>query len=753
MTVNVEKRFLALFLAFVMVFLMLPWSTVEVHAALMSDVTVDRLTVKHTSQGNTGGFTFNDSTLTVYETATSSDNCGSTSYTAQTTKVTLTNGTGADVKLTFTGSLTNGGSATIGGTSFSPGMSKELANGDSIEIAVTSSGSNANQTTLTLTIAREAATNVTTTFSASQNGSYTVDGVAITAETNKPNTAAKVYALVATPASGYQFFGWYSTAAEGYVSYSATDSLQFNKDTTVYPVFVLATTALFGVGTAKYDNLTNAANAAAAGSTKTVVLLNNGTLTGSHTIPSGVTLLIPFDDANSIYTTVPRRPSVKASSMGMEYDSGTYTAPSQYRMLTMESGASITVKGSLNVGGSQSAKMGNNGAVTGPYGRIHMKDGSSISIEDGATLYAWGYITGSGNVVAKNGSTVYESFQLMDYRGGDMTSGIAKNEYGVFPMSQYYIQNIEVLLTLEAGAKEFGYMSVTVTLAGIQGTSVPIISGSGGGAMFQLSSGYITKDFDESTGRLVFTINGNVSVSAIDMSLKVAAIGTVNINSSNFNLPIPGHMSVEAIGNSKVSIDQDLALLPGSVLEIGADVECTLVDGTRVIVYDWDDWGGYCSQYDSEFRPLSYAPGRTNSTETVLVNEVATAVSGVYVVGRANSDATVIIDGTIYAQNGAVYTTSHGANIYTNGTGKIVASIGTEKITYQVKQNGTEVEAWPQISIVSAILQNGNGTILETDGLESGKVYGFVYDAELKQWVCTDKIGEITFTGSRNCST
>ena len=64
-----------------------------------------------------------------------------------------------------------------------------------------------------------------------------------------------------------------------------------------------------------FDNLNSAINSANASSTsKIIVLMNNGTLpAGDYTIPSGVTLLIPFDTANTMYTTSLRKNRLKTA--------------------------------------------------------------------------------------------------------------------------------------------------------------------------------------------------------------------------------------------------------------------------------------------------------------------------------------------------------------------------------------------------------------------------------------------------------
>ena len=134
-------------------------------------------------------------------------------------------------------------------------------------------------------------------------------------------------------------------------------------------------------------------------------------------MPSGVTLLVPFDSAGTVYTTAP----------AITYND--YATPTAFRTLTMPSGVRMTVQsgGSLCLSGKLSSKGqmgGYNGTPTGPDGRINMLGGSSITLKNNSNLYCWGYIHGDGEVIAESGSTVYEAFQIKDWRGGTATSNV-----------------------------------------------------------------------------------------------------------------------------------------------------------------------------------------------------------------------------------------------------------------------------------------------------------------------------------------
>ena len=207
--------------------------------------------------------------------------------------------------------------------------------------------------------------------------------------------------------------------------------------------------ATFSVNKTSYTDLNEAIAAAVNGDDKTIVVATDGTLSGDYTIPAGVTLLVPFDDANTLYTTEPEAVESTADQTA-------------YRTLTLNSGASITVNGAISVGGKLYASSSTHVCKpTGAYGQIKMSSGSQITVANGGALYAWGYITGSGNVRITSGATVYECFQVTDWRGGSATFKFAtpENVKKVFPFSQYYVQNIEAPLTIEYGGAEKAYIT------------------------------------------------------------------------------------------------------------------------------------------------------------------------------------------------------------------------------------------------------------------------------------------------------
>ena len=639
---------------------------------------------------------------------------------SKTATITITNDSDNTATLSFDWTATSVNELKIDGTVYggtSGSFSKVMNQGENFKITITTAKNNTENKLVMNNFSIVAAKNESNVkfLYDSSLGSVTVGGNAVGNE-GVVSISKEGTTIQATRGSDVTFLGWINASTHEILSRDASYTLTPAEDMTVQAVFAKTSPWFLINNSCLYEGLNAALTAVASVSNKTVVLANNGTLpAGNYTIPAGVTLLIPFDATNTTPTTPPRV-------------TDNYETPTIYRTLTMASGAHITVNGAVCVGGSQSALMppdGYNGCVSGPVGRIHMVSGSTITINAGANLYAWGYVTGSGSVTAENKATVYESFQVRDYRGGDVTSSVSQDKtHSVFPMSQYYLQNIEVPLTLKAGAVEKAAMSVTVTLLGIQTSDITIIGSDN--AMFELADGYIIKDFNEANGRLEFEINGNISVSTISMSMQVSLGSTTKIDTKNFNLPIPGHMTVTVKSGSSITMAQDICLLPGSELRVENGATCIIAEGIRVIAYSWKDWTSQKGITDSNAQ--AYFTHLNKHYKNLWYSPSVTLVEGHINTQGLERNAQICIDGIVDASKGAVYTTINGADIYSNGTGKVVAKRGTENNTYQLFQTGSDSKTkdFVSIPIAPAKLKNANGTYVDTAVATSVETFEYI---------------------------
>ena len=604
--------------------------------------------------------------------------CGTTDYNST---LTITNNKTIAATLSFDYTVAlNSGTIKVNGTGVTANgsFSKELAAGASINVYLLSGS--ATPTTIFMTnVKLVSAVTATTTFRPAVNGSYTVDGAVITEETSFTRSSTQGYAVVATPASGYQFMGWYDVTNSEYISTEATTTLNMEYDATITARFAPVGVALFEVGGQIYESLNDATAYATANGITKVTLVSDGTLSGSYTIPAGVILLIPFDENKTLYTDTPT---------ALFGGGGNRIA---YRTLTLAEGASLTVNGGISVGGRYKSAAGSApGGMTGAYGLISMESGSRITVKSGGTLYAWGFVTGSGNVTVESGGTVYEWYQIADFRGGSATSDMGNK---VFPFSQYFVQNVEAPMTINAGATETVYTGV-YALSKINNTSITFI---GEGGMFRLTSGSVTKEYDGSTDRLMLTINGEMELNSLSLNL-----AGINVSSADYVLPITNNISLE-IASGSLTVNQTTSLLAGVDVTVCRDAELVISEGYSVYLYDRDEWTADNYVTGGKFKSVVFAPGKTyNRTEADLV------------------DARINVLGTMIAA-GAVYTTASGANICSDGAGvyQQAGAPGTETVTYQYTQSGTTVTPH-QIPITPAKLHNMDGSYFETVGAAAG---------------------------------
>ena len=682
---RITKRFLSLLLVTVMVLALVPVITVPVHAATEGTVTgLADENIGLSFKGTADNAWSASGTQIVGSATGTGGTCSDTHYEST---LTITNNKTTKATLSFDYAIEqNSGTIQVDGAAVTAGgkFSKELAPNASIKVYIKSGSTSAATKIIMTNVALVSDVSATVTFQPAENGSYTVDGKAITEDYTNTQSSMNAYQVAATPAAGYQFLGWYNLTTGKCVATAANTALNIESNCTITAKFASKTVALFETGGQRFADLNEAVAYAQQKSQTKITLATDGTISGSYTIPAGITLLIPFDAAGTLYTDAP---------------AAIRTAPASkpFRTLTMSEGTSITVNGAISLGGRYFAAAGSQqGRPVGDYGYIKMADNSSITVKNGGNLYAWGFISGSGSVLAESGATVYEFYQIADFRGGSASSNMHNK---VFPFSQYFVQNIEVPLTLNAGANEKVFsgvyaMSTTYT------TSINFIGNDG---MFKVVSGSFTKDYDEKTDRLILSVNGEAELNTL--SLKLAGM---SVNSASYVLPITNNISIN-IQSGKVTINQDTALLAGVEVSIAEGADLTVSSGKNVYIYDGDEWNsdnfvwGPC-----KFKSVAYAPGKAyNRTNADL------------------KDAKVDVNGSLTA-NGAIYTTKGGADICSSeGTGKYVqqGALGEETATYQYNANGNNAVTIP---ITPAKLHNADGSYTETKDAAAGKTIDYL---------------------------
>ena len=683
---RISKRFLSLLLVAVMVLALLPVITLPAFAATSGTVTG----LSDANIGLSFSGTADDAWSATGTTITGSvvSVGGTCSDTAYNSTLTIKNNKATKATLSFNYAIEqNSGTITVDGSAVTTNgsFSKELAAGSSITVKIESGSTTATKITMT-NVALVSDVTATTTFVPAENGNYTVDGKAITEEYSNTQSSMTAYQVVATPAEGYQFLGWYNLTTGKCIATAASTALNVESNCTITAKFASKSVALFETGGQRFADLNEAVAYARANKQSKITLATDGSISGTYTIPTGITLLIPFDEAGTLYTDAPE--AIR-----------TTPASKAFRTLTMSEGTSITVNGAISLGGRYyAAGGGEQGRPVGDYGYIKMADNSSITVKNGGKLYAWGFISGSGSVLAESGATVYEFYQIADFRGGTASSGM---HHGVFPFSQYFVQNIEVPLTLNAGANEQVYSGVYA----MRSTYTTAINFIGDTGMFKVESGSFTKDYDEKTDRLVFTVNGEAALNTLSLTL-----AGKNVNSASYVLPITNNITIN-IQSGNVTINQDAALLAGVEINIAEGAGLTVANGKNIYFYDSDEWNsdnfvcGSC-----KFKSVAYAPGKayTRSNKDLV-------------------DAKMDVNGSVTAIGG-IYTTAGGADICSStGTGVYnqQGTPGAETKTYQYTQSNSDVTAH-EIPITAAKLHNLDDTYYETKDAKAGDTIHYV---------------------------
>lgn len=764
------KRVAALLMALVMVIGLLPIMNNAVNAVDVTGLTDGSVGLAYSTtgspNGNTTGWSANGNTITGNLQGVKR----STIYMAATSTLTITNNKASAANLSFDYSITtlNSGSATIDGETVTSGsFTKKLAAGESVDVVLNvarTTGNKDNAMSISITnliLASASNTAVTTTFEAPAFGSYTVayGSESLTVAAGTPSQTASnlpsvSYTLTANPGSGYKFVGWYNVTADKYLGTDLSYTGSFEEASTVKAVIVPADTAVFMAGTNYYADLNEAVAYARANSLNKITLVQSGILAaGDYTVPAGITLLVPMDTE---YT--PTRTDDEDFGVAPEFTTE-YTTPYAYLTLTMADGAKLTVNGTLDIESKHTSLQGGKttgGRPCGAYGAIYMNPNASITVNNGANLYAWGYVYGEGTVTANDGAKVYEIMQVTDFPGGSNMSlfvdtdptfdvdgdGNPSNDYfKTFPFSQYYVQNIEVALTLNAGAAEYVYITMT---AGGQSMGLPVRFIGEGGMFVPGEGGTIVKDYDPSTDRLNVTVNGDASMAGIALDLSGTkyegavedVLGTSKVDSASFILTLNGNITIN-IASGTTTVRQDLSLLPGVEINIAENAtlvvaERTYADGEydnltvygsytgyNIYVWDLENWGNFVFK-NKPLSALTYSPttGRYVRTADDLKDV------------RIDINGTVICEGYIYS------TVNFDDEAWLPVPGAGAAVISTGKTGTLVLQNGPGAEDMAYcldgysdkdsaVFVDSVWLLNGDGTYVLTEGCEPGTTYNY----------------------------
>ena len=329
------------------------------------------------------------------------------------------------------------------------------------------------------------------------------------------------------------------------------------------------------------------------------------TITRSCTIPSGVTLTIPYG------TSVDTVKTLTNGNIASAYGSTTYNK----NCVTVNGGVTLTNKGTINIAGIVSGGGGgysNNSITAKDHSRIIMAGStdSPSKIDNTGTITCYGFIAESslnnGSEVIMNGGTLTTVFTVTEHRGGDiymgmvnptvsglmsgMGSGVYSPTLTCFPFNRFYIMSVTSKLTVTSSGQIDGYVDMYAD--GQPNETTMKLIGSGSSNLLQVASGTkIVAKFDPSTLVHDLDVYGSLNVNSLALGLSVTKSGlTVNIELSSAGafFPLSYHWDInfkkfENGANATVtSTTQDVKILPGASLIVDDGVT---MSATNIAVY------------------------------------------------------------------------------------------------------------------------------------------------------------------------
>lgn len=331
-------------------------------------------------------------------------------------------------------------------------------------------------------------------------------------------------------------------------------------------------------GDAAYTTLSEALTAAQAGGGGTVRLLRDYTLEENVTVPSGVTLLVPFSaEDTSGYAEGTSSDSTRVSWV----NESTYL----YDTLTIPEGKTLTVAGTLIVGGVQHhPSVSSQGHTSGAYSQVICNG----TLEVNGALTVYGLIKGAGTTQLNASGTLSMPFLINDFSGGTN----AKNLYyaGTFPFGQYATVNLQCKFVMQGGAALKGLASLYInTLKSIMTQTVDVIGATTGLIHLPVGS-TLTAVYDGSNcvnqtvgninlsdfGKVKLEISGGASGGSFSIKYGLSTFG-----SSGKYLNIPYNYDV-TLTNGIYQLDCDCRIMPGAAITVAEDAVLNVTGGLLV---------------------------------------------------------------------------------------------------------------------------------------------------------------------------
>ena len=506
-----------------------------------------------------------------------------------------------------------------------------------------------------------------------------------------------------------------------------------------------------------------------------IFMTNNYTLpAGYYTLPAKATLVVPMSDTQAkINLAAPRL--VYNDVNDAEANKYSSNIPSEFRRLTFAKGVNMDVFGKIELTCTQyQSNEAYTGQPVGAYGHLVMEEGSHMTLQSGSELRAWGFMTGKGETDARRGATVREMFQMGDWKGamtsvkitgmGTLLNIADYSDYKIFPVTQYFIQNVEspvkyhpgALLSTSATVSE-GLMGMSISMAA---TDIAIVGVSGEHtAIFLMDiaadadNTWVRKWYDAEKDIQVYDINSGAHIGSMELDmggLNVMGVSIpVKLNSAKFDLPITSNFKIHLLTGG-MDFKQNTSLLPGAEVEVDKESTVSISKDSSdpehtgaVYVYDQAQWEQYA------FCGSANSPGTPAYTKVVRYTPSAKGQPAIRKEDSKPASAKINVHGTFNTKDGYVYTSEGGANIFSNNAdaGTFIfnnaASEAGERTVYQIKGLGSSTSDYKPLTFTCAKLKNSDDTYTETT--DAIAQMAFVYRDGKWQSPINMELGTATF--------
>lgn len=570
--------------------------------------------------------------------------------------------------------------------------------------------------------------------------------------------------------ANYKFFGWQTiddNEVGTYFSYeNPCKEKKFDNSTTFKPIFIPKEQAEFIIkedpNNIHYLDLQEALNVASATDGFSTVVFNaptqgtigrlsprtdnNGNII-PYVVPAEVTLLVPGE---STYRCRKEFKDVVNADDFLTWPKN--YVPSFYAKLILEDNTSITLNGGhLSIYATISHSQAYNGTPM-VYGWLEMGKNCNISTTQSikSNLFVMGYITGdiTSSVTLHESSVAYESFQFTDFRGGSalaplIGADMINNKKGVFPVAQYYVQSIEVPMTIKYGASVQAYAAVYVSEK--QYSASTDLLAESAGIVYMQKNVDVIKQYDTERDAQIYIVKGQgVESSEAKLGNIVLNLAGYEMNTEKFVLPIVNNMDLTFDG-VEVTSSYKVAMLAGSKLWIKENAVLDLQ--APLYVYDKAEntvevdannattepgkgtIKGYYGSGNAQLLPIKYTPNKSHLVNGKSTNKRTTANL---------TSAELKVDGQLIINKDGLYTTKTGANIVssTNLTTTPCIQFNATRSTTEVYQaiqgttssflGTTATLDYPSIAVNSAWLKNSDGSYVETKDATIGSQYQYI---------------------------